>query len=308
MANSIVQNQRGTHKDGLRKWKAAQAFGGGATPAGSSRELGQVFGNPLLWRVPEYTFDALTDDAVAFKVWDSSDPLNNSNAEVQGEASPALEFPANTLTPVRGFAIVANDDTIGAIEMFCLVKGSATAPTLVEAFLNRYVLKATFSSGAATRVAAESTPGFTIVSAAVATGRYTIALPASVSGHISCGLDSAAATVATAALHAQPNAFVTSTGAGEIRTFGAATPALTAPGDTHILHAIANIREKNGHGMRYTNDSADTQDTQLAWGINTSPTPDSLKLEVTGIASAELRWTGGIWIGERIPIAFRTQV
>ncbi len=306
MASSIQQNQRGATQSAYRKLKAALAYGG--NPVGSSAELGQMFASPILFRAPDYTFDAQTDDATVFTVWDSNDPLNNSNAEVNGEASPALVFPANTLTPVYAFGIVANDDTIGAIGVQCLVKGSATAPTLVEAFQNMYVLKATFSSGTASRVVAESTPGFTITAAAVATGRYAIALPASVSGHISCGLDSAAATVATAALHAQPNAFVTSTGVGEIRTYGAATPALTAPGDTHVLHARATIREANGALFRYTNDSADTADTQLAFSINTTPTPDSLRLRATGIASAELRWTGGIWLGERIPIAFRTQV
>jgi hypothetical protein len=308
MANGIQQNLRGSTKDGLRKWKAAQAFAGGATPVGSSRELGQVFANPALWRCPDYLFDATTDDAVAFTIWDSVDPLANSLAAVNGETPTPLLFAANTLTPVTGFGIVANDDTIGVIAVQALILGSATAPTLVSAFRNEYVLKATFSSGAATRVVAESSPEFTIVSTAVATGRYTIALPASVSGHIVCGLDSAAATVATAALHAQPNAYVTSTGAGEIRTFGAATPALTAPGDTHILHARASIREKNGHLLRLTNDSADTADTMLKFGITTASTPDSLNLQVTGITGAELRWTGGIWIGETIPIAFRTQV
>lgn len=307
MANAIQQNLRGSTKDAYHKLKLALAYGG--SPSGqSSRELGQLFANPALMRCPDYWFDATTDDAVAFTVWDSSDPLNGTNASVNGEASPALLFPANTLTPVVGFGILANDDTIGAIAVQCLVAGSATAPTLVSAFRNEYVLKATFSSGAASRVVAESSPEFTIVSTAAATGRYTIALPIAVSGHITCGLDSAAATVATAALHAQPNAYVISTGAGEIRTFGAATPALTAPGDTHILHARASIREKNGHLLRVTNDSGDTADTLLKFGINTSPTPDSLIIQATGITGAELRWSGGIWIGESIPIAFRTQV
>lgn len=308
MANAIQQNLRGATKDGVHKFKLAQAFAGGGTPVGSSREVGQVFGNPMLWRVPDFVFDATTDDAVAFTIWDSADPLNNSLAAVNGETPTALLFPANTLTNVIAFGIVANDDTIGAIAMQCLIQGSATAPTLVEAFVNQYALKATFSSGTATRVVAQSSPEFTMTAAAVATGRYAIALPIAPSIHVTCGLDSAAATVATAALHAQVNALVVTTGVGEIRTFGAATPALTAPGDTHILHAVARVREKNGTLLRYTNDSADTADTVLKFGINTVPTPDSLILQATGITSAELRWTGGVWIGESIPIAFRTQV
>jgi hypothetical protein len=118
----------------------------------------------------------------------------------------------------------------------------------------------------------------------------------------------AASTVASEATHAQPNSVVTATGAGEIRLYGDATPALNAPTDTDILHVIARVRETNGHVYRHTQDSADTAGTLLKFGINTSPTPDSLILQVTGIASAELRWSGGVWIGERLPIAFRTQV
>ena len=308
MSNSIVQNQRGATTNALRKWKAAQAFAGGATPAGSSKEIGEVFACPELGRLPDFTFDALTDDAVAFQVWVGSDPLNNSNAAVNGEASPALVFPANTLTRVAAHVIVANDDTVGFIGVQGLVLGSATAPTLVPAFVNPYSLRATFSSGAASRVAAQSTPEFTIVATAVATGRYTIALPASNQANVSCGCDMAANTVASEATHAQINTFTTSTGAGEIRFYGDATPALNAPADTTVLHAIAMVRETNGKLIRHTQDSADTADTLLKFGINTSPTPDNLKLEVTGITSAELRWSGAIWIGERIPIAFRTQV
>lgn len=300
MANSIVQNNKGAYRDSYGKLRAAFA--------NQSLELGQVFAAPSLARSPDYVFDALTEDATAFTVWDSSDPLDNDNAERNGEASPALSFPANTLTPVEAFVLVANDDTIGAIGVRALVLGSATAPTLVSAFENTYTLKATFATAAATRVVAESTPGFTITSAAVATGRYTIALPSGAKAlNIACGCDMGAATVSSEGTHFQPNAVVTATGAGEVRLYGDATPALNAPTDTHILHVIARLRETNGHVYRHTQDSADTADTLLKFAINTSPTPDSLILQVTGIASAELRWSGGIWIGERLPIAFRTQ-
>jgi hypothetical protein len=300
MANSIVANNKGAYTNIYGKLRAALA--------NQSQELGQLFAAPSLCRSPDYTFDALTEDANAFTVWDSDDPLDNSNAERNGEASPALLFPANTLTPVEAFTLVANDDTVGAIAVRALVLGSATAPTLVSAFENTYTLKATFATAAATRVLAESTPGFTITSAAVATGRYTIALPSGAKAiNIACGCDMGAATVASEGTHFQPNAVVTATGAGEVRLYGDATPALNAPTDTHILHVVARVRETNGHVWRHTQDSADTGDTLLKFGINTSPTPDSLILQVTGIASAELRWAGAVWIGERLPVAFRTQ-
>ena len=62
--------------------------------------------------------------------------------------------------------------------------------------------------------------------------------------------------------------------------------------------------------MRNTQTQAgpDVADTMLLFGINATPTPDSLILQVTGITSAELRWTGMIWLGERVPVDFRTQV
>lgn len=301
MANSIVQNLRGADRGFYGRLRNALA--------NQPTDLGQTFADPGLCRAPDYAFDALTEDAVAFTVWSSADPLNNSNAETGGIANPALLFPANTLTPVQAFVLVANDDTVGAISVQAMVLGSATAPTLVSAFENTYTLKATFATAAATRVVAESTPGFTITSAAVATGRYTIALPSGAKAiNIACGCDMGAATVASEGTHFQPNAIVTSTGAGEVRLYGDATPALNAPTDTHILHVVARLRETNGHVWRHTQDSADTADTLLKFGINTATTPDALILQVTGIASAELRWSGGVWIGERLPIAFRTQV
>jgi len=301
MANSIVQNQRGADRNLYGQLRAAFANDPSA--------LSNMFGAPTLARGPDYTFDALTDDAVAFTCWDSNDPLNNSRADVGGFPSPALVFPANTLTPVEAFVLVANDDTVGAIAVRALVLGSATAPTLVSAFENTYTLKATFATAAATAVTAETTPGFTITSAAVATGRYTIALPSGAKAiNISCGLDMAANTVASEATHAQPNSIVTATGAGEIRLYGDATPALNAPTDTDILHVIARVRETNGHVYRHTQDSADTAGTLLKFAINATPTPDSLIVQVTGIASAELRWSGGVWIGDRLPVAFRTQI
>jgi hypothetical protein len=299
MANSIVQTRRhGTAESG--SLKTAQS--------GDPRELSRLYGNSLLSRAPDYRVDALTDDGVIFTAWDSSDPLNNTNATSEGYASPALVFPANTHTPVIAKVTVANDDTIGWITLACLVKGSATAPTLVEAFTNVHTLGATFSSGTASRVAARSTPDFTITGTPAATGRYTVALTAAASGHIVCGCDSAAATVNTAALHAQPNGYVASTGAGEIRFYGAATPALTAPGDTHILHAVATVKQTTGYLDRYTQENADTADCTAVFSINTSPTPDSLRLRVTGITAAELRWNCMIWIGDPLPVAFRTQV
>jgi hypothetical protein len=306
MANSIVQNQRGATKDAYRKLKAAQAFGG--TPVGSSRELGQLFENPLLGRVPTYTFDALTDDAVAFIVWDSDDPLDNANAEVNGEASPKLLFPANTLTPVRAHVLVANDDTVGMIAIQALVLGSATAPTLVPAFENTYTLKGTFTGGNIAVIAAETTPGFSATAAEVATGRTTIALPADAKAITIASSIDVVAGVVTGGVFTLPNTVVTATGAGEIRQYDLDTPALTEPPDTSILHVQARVREPNGHLFRHTQDSADTAGTLFRFGINTGSTPDSLKLEVTGLASAELRWSGGIWIGESLPIAFRAQV
>lgn len=303
MANSIVQNLRGADVKNYGKIRRALN--------NEFLDLGHVFAAPELSRSPDYIFDVLTDDAVAFTAWDSDDPLNNSNAEVGGQASPALVFAANTLTPVYANVILANDDTVGMIAVRALVLGSATAPTLVAAFDNQYRLKATFSSAAATRVLAESTPGFTITSAATEAGQYTIALPAASAGVIQASVDHTNGAEATEVIWANPNNYVTATGAGEINltaaTAASAVPDLTAPTDTHVLHVLASIREANGHVFRHTQDSADTGDTLLKFAINTTPTPDSLIVQVTGITGAELRWHGNVWIGDPQPIAFRDQ-
>ncbi len=300
MANSILSTTAPGYGE---SGNLALALPGKSLPLSLSR----VFGHPLLSRSPDYVAMGLTDNSTIFTVWDSNDPLNNSNAAVAGVAYAPLAFPANTLTPVVAKIIFANDDTIGWMTAQCLVKGSATAPVLAAAFLNEYQLKATFSSGTATRVVAESSPGLTITGAAVATGRYAIAFPACKAIHIACGLDSAAATVATAALHAQPNAIVTASGTGEIRMYGAATPALTAPGDTHILHVKATLRETVGYLDRFTQDDADVQDARILWDINTTPAPDSLILRVTGIGTTKFKYRCGIWVGDPMAIDFRSQ-
>jgi hypothetical protein len=299
MANSIVQNSRGADVNNYGRLRGAinNQFG----------PLGQVFASPQLGRSPDYVFDALTDDAVAFIAWDSSDPLDNDNADRNGQPSPALLFPANTLTRVYADVLVANDDTIGMIAVQALVLGSATAPTLLAAFENVYTLKGAFTGGNLASVVAETTPGFGFTAAEVATGRTTIALPADAKMiNIVSSLDLIAGA-ATGGIFILPNGITTATGAGELRAYDLETPALTEPPDTSIIHVQARVREPNGHVFRFTQDSADTAGTLLRFGINTASTPDSLKVEVTGIASAELRWHGNVWIGERQPIAFRTQ-
>jgi hypothetical protein len=299
MANSIVQNQRGADRNLYGQLRAALAN----DPA----SLSGMFGSPTLARGPDYTFDALTDDAVAFTCWDSADPLDNDNASVGGVASPALVFPANTLTPVEAFVLVANDDTVGMIQVRAMVLGSATAPTLAACYENTYTLKGTFTGGNIARIVAESTPGFGVTAAEVATGRTTIALPADAKAiNVVSSLDVVAGVV-TGGVFILPNSIITATGAGEIRQYDLETPALTEPPDTSILHVQARVREPNGHVLRFTQDSADTADTLLRFGINTASTPDSLIVQVTGIASAELRWSGAVWIGDRLPVAFRTQ-
>lgn len=302
MANSIVQNLRGADRDLYGKLRAAFAN----DPAA----LSSMFSTPTLASGPTYVFDALTDDAVAFTVWDSNDPLNNSRADVGGFPSPALVFPANTLTPVESFTLVANDDTVGAIATRAMVLGSATAPTLVSAFQNVYTLRTTHDgSGNATRVAAGSTPGFTCTTAETGTGRTALAFPICASAQwIGTGVDWAANTIGTTVTDCQPTAINAAAGTGEARFFQNDTASLTRPSATHIITMSLALRETNGHVYRHTQDSADTADTLLKFGINTAPTPDSLILQVTGIATAELRWSGGVWIGERLPIAFRTQV
>lgn len=299
MANSIVKNKRpGFGEKGNL----------GLAQSGDPFALARMFANPALDRAPDFAFDVLTDDAVAFIAWDSADPLNNDNADEAGFPSPALLFPANTLTRVHADVLVANDDTVGMISVQALVLGSATAPTLVSAFENTYVLKGVYTGGNIAAVVAETTPGFGVTAAEPAAGRTTIALPADAKAiHIACGFDAQSAVV-TGGVFALPNAIVTATGAGEIRFYDLETPALTEPPDTGILHVQARVREPNGHVLRHTQDSADTAGTLLRWGINTGSTPDSLKLEVTGLANAELRWSGNIWIGDRRPVAFRTQV
>lgn len=269
--------------------------------------LSRVFGHPLLARSPDYVALGLTDNSTIFTVWDSNDPLNNSNAAVAGVVYPPIFFPANTFTPVIAKIIFANDDTVGWMTAQCLVKGSATAPVLAAAFINEYQLKATFATAAATRVVAESTPGFLITSAAVATGRYAVTFPACKAIHITCGLDSAANTVATTPLHAQPNVASASGGTAEIRLYGAATPALTAPADTTVLHVKASLRETVGYLDRFTQDDADVQDARLLWDINTTPAPDSLILRVTGLGTTKFKYRCGIWVGDSMPIDFRSQ-
>lgn len=299
MANSIVQNLRGAQRGNYGLLRRALA--------NESAAMSQVFADPSLGRSPDYLFDALTDDAVAFKVWDSSDPLNNSNATVAGETSPALTFPANTLTPVRALVLVANDDTIGMIGVNALVIGSATAPTLSAAFTEIVSIRSTFASGVATRVAAGSSPGTTI--AKDSTGDYDITFPACSSvDYLGGGLDLGADDPTDAAVKAVWPRSLNVAGTGKLLFQNTDDGGLEDPGDTVVLYANLRCRFNNGEWLRNTQFQADVADTRLLFGINTSPTPDSLKLEVTGITSAELRWSGAIWIGERLPVAFRTQV
>jgi hypothetical protein len=306
MANSIVQNQRGATRNGNRKLKAALAFGG--TPVGPSKPLAEMFACPELARSPDYLFDALTDDAVAFTVWDSSDPLDNDNAEVSGEASPALSFPANTLTPVTALAMVANDDTIGMIGVRCLVIGSATAPTLSPAFPVRYTIRGTYAttSTVATRTAASSSPGTTMTHST--TGDVDVTYPSLTSPtalHASWAPIVANPAV-TARLNVTP--FSVATAAAKLLAFDMDTPSIQANGpDASVVTFQVSGMSTNQEFVRNTQHQADVVDTLLQWAINTSPTPDSLVLQATGITSAELRWTGLIWVGESVPVAFRTQ-
>lgn len=298
MANSIVQNLRGADRDIYGKLRAAL----GNEP----KQLGEMFACPALGRSPDYAFDALTDDAVAFTVWDSSDPLNNSNASVGGVASPALSFPANTLTPCSALVLVANDDTIGMIGVNCLVIGSATAPTLSAAFTEIVSIRSTFATGVAARVAAGSSPGTTITKDT--TGDYDIVFPACSSvdwlgGSVDLGADDPTDTVVKAVWPRSLNV----AGTGKLIFQNTDDGGLEDPGDTMTVYANLRCRFNNGEFLRNTQFQADVADTRLLFSINTSPTPDSLRLQVTGIASAELRWSGAIWVGERLPIAFRTQ-
>lgn len=298
MANSIVQNLRGADSGYYGRLREALA--------NSPTQMGQLFACPGLGRAPDYNFHALTDDAVAFTAWSSADPLNNSNAETAGIANPALLFPANTLTPVSALAMVANDDTIGLIGVNALVIGSATAPTLSAAFLETVSIRATFSSGVATRVAAGSSPGTTI--AKDSTGDYDITFPACSSvdwlgGSVDLGgddpTDAAVKTV-------WPRSLATA-GTGKLLFQNTDDGGLEDPGDTVVLYANLRCRFSNGEFMRNTQFQADVADTNLRFAINTATTPDALVLQVTGITSAELRWAGAVWIGERLPVAFRTQ-
>lgn len=299
MANSIVATNKGAYRAEYGRLKAALA--------NQSRQLGQVFANPLLGRSPDYVFDALTDDAVAFTVWDSSDPLNNSNAERNGEASPALLFPANTLTPCSALVLVANDDTIGMIGVDCLVIGSATAPTLSGAFEQIVSLRSTFATGVAARVAAGSSPGTTITKDT--TGDYDITFPSCSSvdwlgGSVDLGADDPTDGVVKTVW---PRALNTA-GTGKLIFQNTDDGGLEDPGDTMTAYASLRCRSSNGEWLRNTQFQGDVADTRLLFSINTSPAPDSLRLQVTGITSAELRWSGCIWLGESLPVAFRTQV
>ncbi len=304
MANSILQNLRGADRDLYGKLRAAYAN----DPAA----LSAMFSTPSLASGPTYVFDALTEDATAFTVWDSNDPLNNSRADVGGVPSPALLFPANTLTRVEAFTLVANDDTVGAIAVRALVLGSATAPTLVAAFQNTYTLQCTFSSTNWARVAASSTPGTSVTTAQTSTGIYAFAVPTTAangvaSGTFQCNVDNTN-TGAAGPCIANIDTYSVSAGTARLRLIDAgATPAVINGGADDVAHITATIREWNGHVFRHTQDSADTAGTLLKFAITASPTPDSLILQVTGIASAELRWSGGVWIGDRLPVAFRTQ-
>jgi hypothetical protein len=299
MANSIVQNLRGAQRGNYGKLRRALA--------NESSAMSGVFAVPELGRSPDFIFDALTDDAVAFKVWDSNDPLNNSNATVAGETSPAMVFPANTLTPVSAIVLVANDDTIGMIGVRALVIGSATAPTLSAAFSEIVSIRSTFATGVATRVAAGSSPGTTIVKDT--TGDYDITFPACSSvdwlgGSLDLGSDDPTDTVVKGMWPRLLNV----AGTGKLIFQNTDDGGLEDPGDTMTAYANLRCRFNNGEFLRNTQFQADVADTNLRFGINATPTPDSLKLEVTGITSAELRWSGGIWIGDSQPIAFRTQV
>lgn len=299
MANSIVQNQRGADRNLYGQLRAALANDPSA--------LSGMFATPTLGRGPDYTFDALTDDAVAFKVWDSNDPLNNSNASVGGTASPALTFPANTLTPCSALVLVANNDTIGMIGVNCLVIGSATAPTLSAAFNEIVSIRSTFSSGTAARVADGSSPGTTIAKAS--TGNYDITFPACSSVDWLGGTaDPGADDPTDAAVKLPWSRSLATAGTGKILFQNTDDGGLEDPGDTVTLYANLRCRFNNGEFLRNTQFQADVADTNLRFVINATPTPDSLTLQVTGITSAELRWSGAVWIGERLPIAFRTQI
>lgn len=307
MANSIAQTERGATASAYGKYKAAQAYGG--TPVGSSKEVGEMFACPELGRSPDYIIDALTDDGVAFTVWDSSDPLANSNASRNGEASPALSFPANSRTPVTALVSVANDDTIGMIGIRCLVIGSATAPTLAAAFERRYTIRGTYAttSTVATRTAASSSAGTTMTHST--TGDVDVAFP-SLTGPVALHASwtpIVANPAVTARLIVTP--FNVVTAAAKILAFDTDTPTVQANGpDASIISFQVSGLSTQGEFYRDTQAQGDTVDTQVAFAINTSPTPDSLILQVTGITSAELRWQARVWVGERLSVAFRTQV
>jgi len=302
MANSISQTRRhGTAEVG--SLKTAQN--------NDPRELARLYGNPFLGRAPDYIVDALTDDAVAFKVWDSSDPLNNSNATSEGVASPALSFPANSRTKVAAIAEVANDDTIGIIGVEALVAGSATAPTLRAGFFTQYVIRGTYAttSTVATRTVASSSAGTTMTHST--TGDVDVTYPSLTSPV--CLHASWAPIVANPAVTARLSVtpFSVATAAAKILAFDMDTPSVQANGpDASIVTAVIGGLTDNREFFRDTQiqSGPDVGDTLCLFGINATPTPDSLKLEVTGIASAELRWNVRIWIGDSQSVAFRTQV
>jgi hypothetical protein len=296
MANAIVQNLRGADAGPYGKVRRALN--------NEFKDLGHVFANPALFRSPDYYFSATTDDAVAFTVWDSDDPLDNANADVGGQPSPALKFPANTRTPVHAFALVANDDTIGMIGIRSVVIGSATAPTLEAAFWTTYTVSATYvtTSTVTNRIVTTSSPGTTMTHST--TGIINFTYPTLTSA-VWVGGAVAPSAVGGDTVILSPASI--STASGKLGTYSIVTTPAN-PAAAAIITATVGGYSTNSEWLRSTQSKADVDDTLLTFTINTASTPDSLIIQATGITGAELQWNGGVWIGDSAAVAFRTQV